>query len=111
MSYLAVESTTTSVSGIVVVNYTKEVSVKVGGSFTVNITLENQTSNDQNIYIKLIDNNGNVQDQVTDTLNAGEQKQYQLKGTAPNTVNRFEYKIEYGVQPSSSSSSSTSSSS
>jgi len=95
MSYLAVEAP--SVLGIELVDYTKEVKVQVGVQFQVNVTLKNNNTTDTQIYVKLIDHNGNTVDQITDTLPAGTQKTYTLSGTAPNVVNAFTWKIEYGV--------------
>ena len=92
---VVVESIT--VGGIELVDYTSEVRVKVGTQFQVNVTLKNNNTTDTQVYINLIDHNGNVVDQVTDTLLAGQQKTYILKGVAPSVVNTFTWKIEYGV--------------
>lgn len=101
MSYVAVESTTTiTANGIVLKDYTNSVSVKVGETFTISVTLENTDSVDHSIYVKVLDENGNELASTTDTLTAGSTKTYDLQVTAPSKVTSVTWKIQFGVQAS-----------
>jgi len=71
------------------------VKVKVGSSFSVDVTIRNDGDNGA-CKISLIDDKENIQDTKQDTITGGGgKKTFTLSGTAPNVVTKVTYKIRY----------------
>jgi len=71
------------------------VKVKVGSSFSVDVTIRNDGDNGA-CKVSLIDDKENVQDTKQDAIpGGGDKKTFTLSGTAPSVVTRVTYKIRY----------------
>lgn len=83
---------------IKLISYTDYVKAKVNTQFNIDVTLENTGYESGNVYVQLIDHNGNVVDEKTGIIDPNQQVTFTLTGTAPSKVYKYIWKIRYGVQ-------------
>jgi len=70
------------------------ISVKVGSTFTVNVTIRNDGA-DGTCKVSFIDHQGNVQDSKQQSIAGGSRYTFTLNGTAPNIVTKVTYTIRW----------------
>jgi len=71
------------------------INVKIGSEFTVSVTIRNDGSESGTCKVQLIDHEGTVQDEKSDTIAPGEEKTFTLTGTAPTYVTEVTYVVKW----------------
>lgn len=77
-----------------IIDYTQNVTVLKGQTFSVNATIKNDGTASGTATVRLKDYNGTIVSSTSITLNAGEQQTVTLGATAPNTTGTYNYTIE-----------------
>ena len=71
------------------------VNVKVGSSFNVTVVIRNDGNASGTCKVSLINHEGTVQDEVSKTIDPGQEATFTLTGVAPTYVTVVPYRIKW----------------